>query len=88
MLVSFESLFIFPFIGTLFVTIAWQERAQSDYIRRKVIILGAISKNKCSKLAPLFEIQHDVYMVSEDFGTMKGQWVYVYAHKRKTKHKT
>ena len=27
---------------------------------RKVIILGAMSKNKSSKIAPLFEIQHDV----------------------------
>ena len=33
--------------------LAWQERAQ-------MIILGAMSTNKCSKIAPLFEIQHDV----------------------------
>ena len=33
-----------------------------------------MSKSNCSKIAPLFEIQHD-NIVSEDFGTMNGQWV-------------
>ena len=36
MKVLFESLFICLSIGILFVMIAWQERAQDDYIRRNV----------------------------------------------------
>ena len=62
-MVSFESLFIFLSIGTLFVMIAWQERAQSE-------ILDAMSKNKCSKIAPLFEIQYDVL-----FQRISVQWM-------------
>ena len=43
--------------------IAWQECAQSDYIKR------------------------NEYLVSEDFGTMNGQWVRVHTLK-KGEHKT
>ena len=56
---------------------------------RKVIILDAMSKNKCSKIASLFEIQHDVL-----FRRISVQWMSpgavgtrAYAHKRNgTKH--
>ena len=51
---------------------------------RKVIILHAMSKNKCSKIASLFEIQHDVL-----FRRISVQWMgpgavgtRAYAHKR------
>ena len=62
---------------------AWQERAQSDYIRRNAIF--------SSKIAPQVEIQHGCF-VSEDFGTMNGQWVraraYIYAQKGKAQNMT
>ena len=54
--VSFESLFIFLLIGILFVMIVCLERAQKVII----ILLDAMSKNKCSKIVSLFEIQRDV----------------------------
>ena len=60
--------------------IAWQKGAQSDYSRR-------IVKKKLSKIAPLFEIQHDVL-----FRRISVQWMgsgYVYAltkEKRITRH--
>ena len=75
-----KSLLIFLSIGTLFVMIAWQKGAQSDYSRR-------IVKKKLSKIAPLFEIQHDVL-----FRRISVQWMgsgYVYAltkEKRRTWH--
>ena len=51
-LYSFESLFIFILLGISFVMIVRNVR--------NLIILDAMSKNLCSKIASLFEIQHDV----------------------------
>ena len=53
---------------------------------RKVIILDAMSKNKCSKIAPLFEFQHDVL-----FWRILVQWVgsgyaCIRSQKESTKH--
>ena len=57
---------------------------------RKVIILDPMSKNKCSKIASLFEIQHDVL-----FRRILVQWMgpgavgtSAYAHRRKAWNKT
>ena len=52
---------------------------------RKVIILDTMSLVS-SNIAPPFEIQHGCF-VSEDFGTMNGQWVRVHTLKKEsTKH--
>ena len=59
---------------------------------RKVIILDAMSKNKCSKIAPLFEIQHDVLFrrisVCMYNGLAVGTRAYYIRSQIKGKHKT
>ena len=56
----------------LFVMIVCQECAQSDYIRRNV-------KNKCSTIASLFEIQHDVCFGGFQYNEWaRAQWARVH----------
>ena len=52
---------------------------------RKVIILDAMSKNKCSKIAPLFEIQHDVLFRRISVQWMGSGYVCIRSQKGSTK---
>ena len=62
-----KACFICLSICILFVMIAWQKRAQGDYIRRNV-------NNECSKIVPLFEIQHDVLFRRISVGFRYNEW--------------
>ena len=85
---------ICPSIGTLFGMIACMAgtcglwRWLYNYIRR----IGAMSKNKCSKIAPLFEIQHNVSFrrISVAVQCMAlacmGSGYNIRSHKQNTKH--
>ena len=75
MLSIIKSLFIFLSIGTLFAIILLGRNV------RKVIISGSMKKNKFSKIALLFEIQHDV------FAFRYNEWaVGMCLHSQKGKH--
>ena len=52
---------------------------------RKVIILGAMSKNKSSKIAPLLEIQHEVLSRRTSVQWKGSTYVYTLT---KVKHET
>ena len=55
---------------------------------RKVILSGAMSKYKCSKIAPLFEIQHDVLFWRISLQWMRSGYVYICSQKQNTKNMT
>ena len=72
--VSLENLFICLSIDTLFVMIAWQERAQGDYISHNVNKINVSKLHHYLKFSMMFCFGGFWY---NEMGIM---YVYIYAH--------